>query len=183
MKNESEIPFNSIITEPTILNLMGCVYYGNPFHSAGEWSYDNEIGNLWKRFMKLSMGHYRSFFQKVAKEPGIAYEMHLETSEFKETKRYYVFVGIETKKINNQPLELFTKILPETQYLQFTSKADDSKDADYIMRKWLNTKSTGYRQNYPFILQRYDERYKGLHDLDSEIDWMIPISFITKGKN
>ena len=42
------------ILDEKIYNLIGSVYYGNPFHSAKEWSTDNEIGNTWKRFGALN---------------------------------------------------------------------------------------------------------------------------------
>jgi len=39
------------------LKLIGCVYYGDPFHSKEGWNIENEIGILWKRFMNLCEKH------------------------------------------------------------------------------------------------------------------------------
>ena len=33
------------------INLLGMSFYGDPFKEAGDWSMDNEIGRLSKRYM------------------------------------------------------------------------------------------------------------------------------------
>ena len=73
-----------IIIEHKILKLLGCVYYGNPFHSAEEWSYENEIGKLWNRFGELTY-KYSKLLKGISIDRDIAYEVHLEPEEFKKT--------------------------------------------------------------------------------------------------
>jgi AraC family transcriptional regulator len=183
------------ISESRNLRLLGCVYYGNPFHEAKEWSYENEIGKLWQRFGKLSQ-KYSSYLEKIAIEPKVAYELHLEPEEYQKSKNYYVFVGIAVDYVDEMPLEFFLKSLPKTQYLQFTSNVTAQDNAEYFFSKWLNTNfnenitkseeselklepdetiNSGYEQAFPYILQRYDDKYKGLDDPDSELGWMVPI--------
>ena len=109
-----------IIIEHKIFKLLGCVYYGNPFHSAEEWSYENEIGKLWNRFGELTY-KYSKLLKGISIDRDIAYEVHLEPEEFKKTKKYYVMVAMEVKESNEIPLEMFIKILPKSDYLIFTT--------------------------------------------------------------
>ena len=67
-----EIKFKITLIEPTILEektfkLLGCVFYGDPFHSAEEWSYENEIGKLWQRFGALTY-KYSILMNKISIE-------------------------------------------------------------------------------------------------------------------
>ena len=167
--------------EPTVtakkrLNLIGCVYYGDPFHSAEEWSQDNEIGGLWSRFMTLATTKYRSFMETVAREPNVSYELHLEPDDYADMKKYYVFVGIDAVEIANIPLEFFAKPLPMTQYLSFKTKGKGDEDAMRIISKYVRSDTSEYIQKYPYILQRYDESYKGFDNPESEIGWLVPVS-------
>ena len=71
-------------------------------------------------------------------------------------------------------MEMFVKTLPRTKYLVYTSKVHDRNSVEYLFKDWISEK--GYEQSYPFIIQAYDyNRYKGLDDKESEIDWYIPI--------
>lgn len=161
------------ITDEKALKLLGCVFYGDPFHEAREWTYENEIGKLWTRFMTLAK-KYSILLESLIVEPGISYEVHLEPEEYERTKKYYVFVGIEVKNYDEIPLEMYVKIIPNTKYLVFTTKTTKFGMADNVFRDWLP--KSDYEQSYPFIIQAYDmKRYKGLDSEDSEIDWYIPI--------
>lgn len=162
------------ILEDKIFKLLGCVFYGDPFHSAEEWSYENEIGKLWQRFGSLSY-KYSVLMNKISLDNNIGWELHLEPEEYKETKNYYVMVGMEFSSIDEIPLELFVKILPKTTYIVFTSSmANKFKMGGYVYKKWMPKNS--YEQNFPYVLQLYDRRrYKGLDDPQSEIDWYIPV--------
>ena len=176
----------SLLQEPQILTkkrfkLIGCIFFGDPFHQAKEWSYENEIGKLWSRFMSLTK-KYGSLLQKISPDPFIGYELHLEPEEFMKTNQYYIMVGIETREIDQIPLEFFSKSLPATDYLEFTTQmANKNAQGSYIFQKWMPKNKI--KQRYPFIIQRYDsKRYRGLEDPSSEIDWLIPIQVQDKGR-
>ncbi len=156
------------------IKLLGCVFFGNPFHEAKEWSYKNEIGNLWIRFMKLSK-KYANFLEKLSSSSTLGYELHLEPADYHKTNRYYVMVGLEIRDSEEVPLEFFTKSLPRTDYIEFTTQMEKKREQGaYVYQEWMPQK--GIAQRYPFILQRYDpNRYRGLEDPSSEIDWLIPI--------
>ena len=167
--------------EPDIIpkksfTLLGCVYYGDPFHEAAEWTYENEIGKLWMRFQNLYQ-RYSFLLSKISIEPGVGYEIHIEPEEYKKTKQYYIFVGTEVSNFEEVPMEMFIKILPTTEYLKVTTKGDDSKAVEDLFKKWIPEHN--YEQAYPYIIQAYDyKRYKGLEDKTSEIDWYIPVKTI-----
>jgi AraC family transcriptional regulator len=162
------------ILEEKSFRLLGCVFYGDPFHSAEEWSIENEVGKLWQRFGALTY-KYNLLMNKISLDTNIAWELHLEPEEFKETKNYYLMVAMEISSIDEIPLEMFINILPKTTYAVFTSTmANKFETGGYVYKEWMPR--NGYEQGYPYVLQMYDRRrYKGLDDPKSEIDWYIPI--------
>jgi AraC family transcriptional regulator len=137
-----------------------------------EWTIENEIGKIWQRFMSLA-GKYSSLLSKISTS-NTCYEVHIEPEEYKTTKNYYVFVGIEVASIKEVPLEMFVKILPATRYAQFTTKTSNKDAGATIIREWLP--HNGYVQVYPYIIEAYDStRFKSVDDPESEIDWYIPV--------
>jgi len=173
--------------EPQILDektykLIGSVYYGNPFHSAKEWSTNNEIGNTWKRFGALYQ-KYGSFLDKIRAGNEIGYEIHIEPMDYSKQHKFHVFIGFEVKNFEFLPLEMFIKILPKTKYLFFTSKYQGKgSECDYVFSQWLP--DSEYEQSYPYIMQSYSpERFDPLDDQnpDNLMDWYIPIIEKTEG--
>lgn len=160
------------LTEKKKLQLIGCSYYGNPFHAAKEWDIQNEIGKLWQQFMNLAVKH-QNLLSKAGTNP-LAYEVHIEPEEYKTTKNYYVFVGMEVGDIKEVPLEMVLKILPETRYLKFTTKVANQDAGVAVFREWMP--QNGYVQAYPYVIEAYDSsRFKSVEDGESEIDWLIPV--------
>jgi AraC family transcriptional regulator len=157
------------------MHLVGCVFYGDPFHTAEEWSFENEIGKTWSRFEKQFKKN-QSLLKKYIVNPGIAYEVHIAPEEERGSKNLYIFVGIEVENLNVMPLEMFAKTLPATKYAVFTLKGENIfSGGQYIYREWLP--NSGYQEAYRFLIQAYDEkRFKGLDDENSEIDFYIPIT-------
>ncbi len=172
MNADGTMPEEPKVTQKKKLQLLGCAYYGNPFHSAKEWNTENEVGKLWKRFANLA-GKYSSLLSKISTS-SIFYEIHIEPEEYGATKNYYVFVGIEVIDIREMPLEMVLKILPETRYVQFTTKATSKDTGAVILKEWIPQK--GYMQAYPYVIEAYDSnRFKSVDDSESEIDWYIPV--------
>lgn len=166
-------PLKIRITKEKSLKLVGCVYYGDPFHSNGEWSVKNEIGILWARFYKL----YQKSGDLIQKEElgDVAYEVHLQPDDYPVTGKFYVYVGVEVKKLEEIPIEMFCKILPPTKYAVFTFKGEDMfRGGDYIWNEWLpNSK---YDETYPYMALAYHKnRYKGMEDPESEVDFYVPV--------
>jgi len=100
------------ITDKRKILLAGKDFFGDPYEKAGGWSEGNAIGQLWKRF--------ESFYQKkkgslkhAVSESG--YEVWIDFEEEKDTKNKYIFTGVEVEKIEDLPLELVARTLPEVE--------------------------------------------------------------------
>ena len=161
-----------IILEVKSFKLLGCVYYGDPFHSAKGWDPKNEIGNTWNRFGYL-YGKYKEFLDRIREGNVFGYEVHIEPGDYTKKKKFHVFVGLEVKSLDFFPLDMFYKELPKTKYLFFSTKYR-GEECEYIFSKWLP--ESKYEQSYPYIMQSYSpERWKGEDNPDSLMDWHIPI--------
>jgi predicted transcriptional regulator YdeE len=154
--------------------LAGLSFFGNPFQLSGDWSEENEIGRLWKRFMTVTAK--QSAYLAGAVETGVSYEMHIQNATTVNTGFVEVFVGSEVISLDNLPLDLLGKVLPSTQYAVFTIQGNDIT-ADWprqIYHDWLP--ASGFKEAYPYHLQRYDQRFKGMDQIsESAIDAYIPI--------
>lgn len=171
--NDQPKPQKIKITGKISLKLVGCVYYGDPFHSNKEWSVKNEIGVLWNRFYRL-YGQFEDLLRKWAVDD-VAYELHLQPEDYQETGKFYVYVGIEVKNLDEMPIEMFCKALPPTKYAVFTFKGEDMfNGGEYIWNEWLP--NSGYDEAYPYMVLAYHKnRYKGMEDPGSEIDFLVPV--------
>jgi AraC family transcriptional regulator len=85
------------IIEKGEMIIVGMVYYGDPFHDTAAAPEQNEIGKLWGRFNTYWEGHRDAFKHQVNDK--VAWELHIGTDEYKETKEYFVMAGIEVSEI------------------------------------------------------------------------------------
>jgi AraC family transcriptional regulator len=161
------------VTKPISLKLLGCVYYGDPFHSHQEGSIKNEIGRLWERFEKTYSTHIDELKNVIAEE-NVAWEAHIQTEEYLTSKEYTVFAGIQVSEPPTTPLNFFYKELPKTKYAVFKLKGNDfSAGLEYIYNEWLP--ASEYKESHGYMLWRYDEKTKGLDDPDCVLEAYIPI--------
>ena len=162
------------IEERNEMKLIGCVFYGNPFHSVKGWDMENEIGRTWSRFMKL-MAEVRFELKDKIINPNMSYEVHIDPVVVKEEKKWYVFTGVEVKDFVNIPLEMFYNVLPKTKYAIFSAKSNKFKKAnDYIYNEWLP--KSKFKESHSYQIQAYNSnRFKGMNDPSSEIDFYVPI--------
>lgn len=164
------------IIESSRLILVGMDFFGDPCAIASPWSEENEIGKLWKRFMHF-LGKKADTIQHKA-DPSVGFEVHIETDETKSIGHREVFVGIEVSELEEVPLELVVKFLPPTKYAVFTLKgAEITSDwGKLIYQDWLP--QSGFTSHHSYLIERYDERFKGLEGKElenSELDVLIPI--------
>jgi len=160
------------------LIIAGMVYYGNPFHAAEVSPDQNEVGKLWGRFNAYYENNPQKFQDAV--NPKMAWELHITTDEYEETKEYYVMVGVEVSEIAELPLPTFAKALPAGQYAVFTLKGEEMiKDwGKAIYEEWLP--ASDYEEAFQCTIERYDEdRFTGWGDPDSEVEIWVPVK--TKG--
>jgi len=128
---------------------------------------DVNIGKLWKKFETLE--------DQIKHEiPGIRYEIHIENKN-SQPVRHFCFIGIEVEKIEDIPIEMFVKEIPEGEYVSFTHQFKDGgfKEAFEKIYTWL--KNSKYKSSHPFDIQSYDPSYKGPDDPNSEVEILIPV--------
>ena len=160
------------ITTQESITLMGFGFFGDAFAQSAEWTEENEIGRLWNRFMTFVQGqplptlvqsHY--------------YEVHTEVPEAAEKGYVDVFVGAATTKADGLPAGPLYKVLPAGEYALFTLRGEAIAGDWYysMLREWLP--DAGLRLRWPFVVQRYDERFKGTDRLaESELDILVPVA-------
>lgn len=170
--------------EPLIVSkermiLLGAGFFGDPFSLSGEWTEENEIGRLWKRFMKYFSENKEVF--SLFKDRDVAYEVHIENDETKTKGHLEIFVGMELDKPYNKtldkiPHDLLVKILPASMYAVFTLKGEEIV-GDWPMKiysEWLP--GSEYELAHNFGFQYYDKRFKGMERVgESELDVYVPI--------
>ncbi len=173
MKQNQFKPRKIKIIRDKTLKLVGCVYYGDPFHSSKEWTIENEIGVLWNRFYKLYKKYGDILQKKVVND--VAYEVHIQPDDYQETGKFYVYAGIEVSEQGKMPVEMFCKALPHTKYAVFTFKGEDMfRGGEYIWREWLP--NSDYDEAYPYMVLAYDNtRYMGMDNPESEVDFYVPV--------
>ncbi|BDZ70780.1 GyrI-like domain-containing protein [Methanobacterium petrolearium] len=161
------------VTGVKTLKLVGCVYYGDPFHSNEEWSTENEIGVTWSRFQRLCYFHDEMLHKEALGD--VAYEVHIQPDDYKDTGNFYVYVGVEVKNLDEMPIEMFGKTLPSTKYVVFTFKGEDMfNGGNYIWNEWLP--DSKYDESYPYMVLAYDKnRFRGINDPKSEVDFYVPV--------
>ena len=165
--------------EPKILEkdeiiLIGFSFFGDPFQLSDDWTSENEIGRLWKRFFSY-LGTHKSSLKHIV-DPNVAYEVHIVHKETPTTGNMDIFVGLEVKTLEDIPPRVLVKILPATKYAVFTLVGQEiTSDWGWtIYREWLP--ASGYQESFPFSFQYYDQRFKGLDNIkESVLDVYIPI--------
>ncbi|MFA5342291.1 MAG: GyrI-like domain-containing protein [Clostridia bacterium] len=153
------------------LLLGGVNFYGDPFSKKGGWDTENEIGKTWIRFTDyITKNPERSYSCKKY----LFYEILIYGKETPDKGYLEVFVGeqINTAEV---PLVLSTKFFPESDYIKVTLSGQE------ITSDWWQTVSamseySNIEKDTSFIIQTYDERFKGMDCLDDSVmDAYIPI--------
>ena len=162
-----------IVDKPAMI-LVGLGFFGDPFGISTAWSEENEIGRLWKRLMTYLDGNKQRIHHITT--DAVMYEVHVQHQETAQTGEVEVFVGLEVDNLGDLPLELLAKILPPTTYAVFTLQSEQivSDWPLMIYTEWLP--GSGYQSAHPYSFQRYDERFKGMDQLESStLEVYIPV--------
>ena len=162
-------------TELIKLNSMllgGMNFYGDPISTKGGWDSENEIGKTWDRFMKYMSDHPER--PSSCKKPYL-YEIHICSSETA-TKGYFeVFVGEEVNA-TDLPIELCLKFIPTSNYIRITLYGQEITDDWRYKLDSEIIQGKGVRRVSSYIIQAYDERFKGMDNIDDSIlDVYIPV--------
>lgn len=164
----------SRLTKGAPLLLVGMSFYGDPFAKGAGWTHQNEIGRLWQRFMAFVEANPDAIKHRTDADTSI--EGHFESAETKEKGLSEVFVGFPVAKLEDIPLECVVKVLPPVDYLIFTLEGSEIR-SDWPSRIHLEeVPRAGYAAAYPYCLEYYDARFKGLDQIDqSELDIHVPV--------
>lgn len=159
--------------EKSQILLVGFSFFGNPFATHAGWTEENEIGRLWNRFIEYR-GKNPTVIKYIQNEH-VAYELHIEHAETKQTGEYEVFVGVQVENLENIPVEITIKILPPATYAVFTLHGTEiTSDWNRMIGEWL--RQTGYRKAFNYGFQYYDKRFKGIQNVEeSVLDIYIPV--------
>ncbi len=163
------------ILEKESIMLAGFSFYGDPFIAKDPWQEENEIGRLWQRFLGFFQTH-APVMKEIVDQSGVFFEVHLTHPATETTGEFEVFVGAPILHADNVPVELVCKVLPATRYAIFTLEGEEIAGDWHlaIYQEWMP--QAGYTPSYPFSIQYYDERFKGLDNLAaSSLDIYVPI--------
>ncbi|MBN1642551.1 MAG: GyrI-like domain-containing protein [Anaerolineae bacterium] len=162
------------IVEQPERTIAGLSFYGDPFAGGEGWSTENEIGRLWNRFNAVWDERLDQISGRV--NDSVAYEIHIEPPEYAETKRFYVFVGVEVERLSVLPIEFCYRVLPAGTYAVFSLVGPEIRSnwPDAIYKGWLP--SSGYREAYKLTIERYGEGFHGMDDPTSELQIEVPIA-------
>lgn len=162
--------------------LIGMSFYGDPFSKALGWNEDNEIANLWKRFLDFIVQNPEAIKNRITNETWM--EIHIQTVESFEKGYFEIFIGTPIAKLEAVPLECQVKILPKTKYAVFTLEGQEitSDWENRFLREWLH--ESDYELSYHYHIQHYDQRFKGMDKIDeSMLEVYFPIRKLAKGEN
>jgi AraC family transcriptional regulator len=162
------------IVEKDQIILVGFSFYGDPFAESGGWTEENEIGRLWHRFEAFMIGSAGRI--KHVKDHMVGYEVHVWSEETAAKGHADVFAGMAVEKLEDVPTEVLVKILPPTTYAVFTLKGEQAITdwTKMVYEEWLP--GSEYESAYNYNIQRYDQRYKGVDQLDeSEMEVYVPV--------
>lgn len=143
--------------EMTLVGLVGCAAHVSQLDICG----------LWERFD----GHSKSIRHQVE---GKSYEIHIQ--EEKTPPMHFCLVGVEVRRIEDLPVELFAKVVPACEYAVFTHRFGDGGfgHAFKTVYDWLE--NSEYAPAYPFDIQCYDSRFKSPEDPESVIEIYVPVT-------
>lgn len=154
--------------------IAGFSFFGDPFRQAAGWDEDNEIGNLWKRWIAYSQRNQGQIPHLL--QPDTMYEIHIEHDETREKGVYEIFAGVEIGALEGLPTQVLVKVLPATTYAVFTLRgAHITGDwSQEIYTDWLP--ALHYESSAPYMIQQYDSRFLGMDRIDeSMLEVLIPV--------
>jgi len=153
--------------------LVGMNFFGNPFGAAAAWDVDNEIGSLWKRLMAYLADHPVA---ALPPDDPAWFEAHVMHPASAATGDYEVFIGAETDRPLDGPLELVVKALPARDYAVVAMRCAEMEPGweERVAAEAVGRYGRAIESRWG--LQRYDSRYSSLEDPDSIIEMWTPLA-------
>ena len=153
------------------LLLGGVSFYGDPISAKGSWDTENEIGKTCRRFAEFMAANPS---RPYSLNKPLFYEVHIYGPETM-TKGYFeVFAGEEVNSAE-LPVALSAKFIPASEYLKVCLTGKEIV-SDWWQELDAMISEKGMSRNNSYIIQAYDERFKGMDRIDeSALDAYIPI--------
>jgi AraC family transcriptional regulator len=127
-----------------------------------------DIGALWQRFEAGADGI-------ANRVQGVGYELHWYPAGEHDWQDVTVMVGVQVTEPGAIPDGMAARTLPASRYAVFTHRLAEGgyEGANAAMDAWLE--AGPYRLREQLSIQRYDSRFKGGDDPESEIDFLLPV--------
>jgi len=155
--------------------IIGMNYYGDPFSVGGAWSVDNAIGKLWQRFSAYLSKHSDQILHRVSLDE--SYECHVMDERFEDTGEYGIMVGVEVSRLNQQPVHLVSKVIPEKKYLVLILRGQEIVSDQQVFIDKILKENPEVSVDTRFFFEKYDKRFKGMHRIDeSLVEIFIPLN-------
>ncbi len=143
------------------LRLVGIPVYGSP---------DTEIfTKAWKIFKSIEKNY-------SWKDNNCFYGIEFYTAELQTDEEWFYLASKEVENFSSIPNPFVAKILPASKYAVVTCKGGISTIGNaynYLYEQWLP--NSDYVSNGRYDFEYYDERFKGINNIETEIDIYIPI--------
>ena len=156
------------------LLLGGVDFYGDPFRLKGGWDSDNEIGNTCKRYSDIVMQNPARPYSAGKNK---FYEVHIYGKETSDKGYFEVFVGEEVTT-PRLPVDLVSKLIPASDYIKVTLTGKEITEDWWTRLDEEVLPEFDVVRDGTFIIQAYDERFKGTETAQieaSEIDVYVPV--------
>ena len=107
----------------------------------------------------------------------VSYGVETYTKEMQTKGKWFYMAAVEVSSFENLPAQMSGKLLPANEYAVFTYKGAITPALGQlfqsIFKEWLP--ESGFVQAGPYDLERYDHRFLGPENPDSEFDILIPV--------
>ncbi|MBE7463839.1 MAG: GyrI-like domain-containing protein [Planctomycetes bacterium] len=152
------------------LRLVGACGFANFF----EAEIGQQIGGVWDRFFS----HFAQI-EKLKKESSGLFGLELYPPGFpKQEPRWYYMACAEVETLDApQPSAFVSRFIPASAYACFTHRGTLDglpKAFRTLYDEWLPASGVKLRGTHD--LERYDDRFKGPADPESEVDILLPLA-------
>lgn len=170
-----------LIIEKHSYKMVGMSFFGDPFTNVTMWSEDNGIGQLWKRFGVWIQPNLHTL--PTAMKENMVYEVHIKPDQMNESGGYEVFAGIQVEALDVIPVECVGKVLPQTQYAEFTLTGEEitSDWYSWIYEGWMP--HSGYEPSSGYSIKVYNKIPEGFeHVKKASFKVLVPIRKVGDAK-
>ncbi len=165
------------IVDKDDIKLIGLNYHGSI--TEDDVGFEERVEDMWRRLSEFCINRWDSVEDKVI-DPEWSYEVQVwNEHELEESGKMDVFVGMESTDLDDIPIQLVAKVLPQGKYLSFKLEGEEIQGwEEYLLQEWF-PESDYWPRTYGdrlFHIQCFhEEKFKGVENIeDSELKVLIP---------